>query len=110
MYNRYKNSAMQVLPINRQIATVLSDISKQLQKSDELFRSYNVAESIEIGEKAVYKSIALYDIFEKFIEQSLNQPNVNDDVKKGLMDLKAHFEILQKNFQLSLYYSLTLYV
>jgi IS30 family transposase len=96
MYNRYKQSAIQVLPINQQIAAVLKDINKKLQESDHLFRTYKVAESIEIGEKVIYKAIALSDIIEGYINKTLEQPGISNVLEKGLKDLQHHFDSIYK--------------
>ena len=53
MYNRYKQTSIQGLTINQQIATVLKDINMKIQESERLFRSYKLAASIETGEKAL---------------------------------------------------------
>ncbi len=96
MYKRYKESSLQSLTVNQHIAAILKDINKKLQESDRLFRTYKMAESLEIGKKAIYKSIALADIMDEYINQTLEQPNHNNDVKSGLKDLQRHFDSLHK--------------
>jgi hypothetical protein len=96
MYNRYKQTSIQGLTVNQQIATVLKDINKKLQESENLFRSYKLAASIDAGEKAIYKSIALSNIMEDYIKQTLEQHNNNDEVAEGLKELQMHFDNLHK--------------
>lgn len=90
MYNRYKQSSLQSLTVNQQISIVLKNINQQLQTSDDLFRNFQIAESIEIGEKCIYKAIALSDIMDGYINRSLEEPQT-DDVKDGLKSLQCHF-------------------
>lgn len=97
MYNRYQQTTLQALPLNQKITVVLKDISKKLQTSDHLFRTYKVSQSIEIGEKAIYKAIALSDIMDEYINQTLAQAGVTGDLKSGLEELKRHFDILHKS-------------
>ncbi len=95
MYNRYKQSNLQSLTINQQIAAVLKSIGEQLQASDQMFRTYKVAESVELGEKSIYKAIALSDIMHGYINKSLENPE-SDDVKEGLKSLQRHFDHLHQ--------------
>jgi hypothetical protein len=95
MYNRYKQSHTQSLTVNQQISAVLKKINQQLQESDHLFRTYKVAESIELGEKCIYRAIALSDIMQGYINQSLTKPQ-NDDTKEGLKSLQRHFDHLHQ--------------
>ena len=95
MYNRYKQSSIQSLTTNQQIAAVLKSISQQLQESDHLFRTYKVAESVAIGEKCIYKAIALSDIMDEYINRSL-EDHESDDVKEGLKSLQRHFDHLHQ--------------
>jgi hypothetical protein len=94
MYNRYKQTSAQGLTVNRQIATVIKDISMKLQESERLFRSYKLAASIESGEKAVYKSIALSNIMEGYIDQTIKKNQGNSEVLEGLKELQLHFNSL----------------
>jgi flagellin-specific chaperone FliS len=95
MYNRYKQSNLQSLTVNQQISAVLKKINQQLQESDHLFRTYKVAESIEIGEKCIYRTIALSDIMKGYIDKALAEPQ-DDDVKDGLKSLQRHFDYLHQ--------------
>lgn len=95
MYNRYKQSNTQSLTVNQQISAVLKKINQQLQESDHLFRTYKVAESIELGEKCIYRAIALYDIMEGYINRSLAEPQ-SDTTKEGLKSLQRHFDHLHQ--------------
>jgi len=94
MYNRYKQTSVQGLTVNRQIATVIKDIHMKLQESERLFRSYKLAASIESGEKAVYKSIALSNIMEGYIDQTIKKNQGNSEVLEGLKELQLHFNSL----------------
>lgn len=94
MYNRYKQTSAQGLTVNRQIATVIKDISMKLQESERLFRSYKLAASIESGEKAIYKSIALSNIMEGYIDQTIKKNQGNSEVLEGLKELQLHFNSL----------------
>lgn len=96
MYNRYKQTSIQGLTVNQQIATVLKDISMKLQESERLFRSYKLAASIETGEKAVYKSIALSNIMEGYINQTLKKHQGNTGIIEGLKELQLHFDNLHQ--------------
>ncbi len=96
MYNRYKQTSIQGLTINQQIATVLKDINMKIQESERLFRSYKLAASIETGEKAVYKSIALSNIMEGYINQAAAKHKNKPEVIEGLKDLQLHFDNLHK--------------
>jgi len=94
MYNRYKQTSVQGLTVNLQIATVIKDIHMKLQESERLFRSYKLAASIESGEKAVYKSIALSNIMEGYIDQTIKKNQGNTEVLEGLKELQLHFNSL----------------
>ena len=96
MYKKYKQTSIQGLTINQQIATVLKDINLKLQESERLFRSYKLAASIDTGEKAVYKSIALSNAMEDYINQTLAQQNHTAEVADTLKELQQHFDSLHK--------------
>lgn len=96
MYNRYKQTSIQGLTVNQQIATVLKDINSKLQESERLYRAYKLAPSIDAGEKAIYKSIALSNIMEDYIKQTLEKNNHNAEVAEGLKELQVHFDSLHK--------------
>lgn len=95
MYNHYKQSYTQSLTVNQQISAVLKKIKQQLQESDHLFRTYKVAESIETGEKCIYRAIALSNIMEEYINKSLNEPQ-SEGTKEGLKSLQRHFDYLHQ--------------
>ena len=96
MYKKYKQTSIQGLTINQQIATALKDINLKLQESERLFRSYKLAASIDTGEKAVYKSIALSNAMEDYINQTLAQQNHTTEVADTLKELQQHFDSLHK--------------
>ncbi len=89
MYNRYKQTVTQSLSVNQQIAAVLKVISKRLLESDQLFRTFHAAKSIEVGEKAVYMAIALADILDKHFAQTL--ASADPQIAKGIQELQYHF-------------------
>lgn len=94
MYSRYKKTSIQGLAVNQQIALIVKDINMKLQESERHFRSYKLAASIETGEKAVYKSIALANIMEGYISQTIEKNKNNAELEKGLKELQQHFENL----------------
>ena len=94
MYSRYKKTSIQGLAVNQQIALIVKDINMKLQESERHFRSYKLEASIETGEKAVYKSIALANIMEGYISQTIEKNKNNAELEKGLKELQQHFENL----------------
>lgn len=94
MYNRYKKTTIQGLAVNQQIAAIIKDINQKLQESERLFRTYKLAASIETGEKAVYKSIALANIMEGYITKTIEKNRNNTELENGLKELQQHFNNL----------------
>lgn len=94
MYSRYKRTSIEGLNVNQQIAIIIKDIKAKLQDSERYFRSYKLAASIETGEKAVYKSIALANIMEGYINETIEKNKNNAELKKGLTELQQHFDNL----------------
>lgn len=96
MYDRYKKTSFQGLTVNQQVAGILGDLVRDLKKSDDLFKSYDTAKSLEIAEKSIYKAIGLSSFIEKYADDVMAQPDTTEELKKGLIDLKHHFEVLHK--------------